>query len=145
MVRQLVFLVFAAVSWAVLPVNASEITVTDGQVRVPMPGRTVTAGYFTIHNHTASTVSLTAVQSDAFERAELHQHTHQDGVMRMEQVAQIEIPANSKVSLQPGGLHLMLFNPLQPLMAGESVTVTLSFSDGEAMTLSMPLTEMPRR
>ena len=142
MVRFIVLILIAVISFAA---NAAELIVTDGQVRVPMPGRTVTAGYFTIQNNTADPVSLTAARSTAFERAELHQHTHQDGVMRTEQVGQIEIAANASVSLQPGGLHLMLFNPLQPLLAGESVTVLLSFSNGQQLELSMPLTEMPRR
>ncbi|KKO48623.1 hypothetical protein VT06_11065 [Arsukibacterium sp. MJ3] len=139
------FVAGAIFSLSAVAAIASELTVTDGQVRVPMPGRTVTAAYFTLQNDTAAAVSLLAVQSSAFEKAELHQHTHQDGVMRMEQVAQIDIAANSSVTLQPGGLHLMLFNPVQPLLAGESVTVTLSFSNGEQLSLSMPLTEMPRR
>jgi copper(I)-binding protein len=143
--RLFLFVAGAIFSLSAAATIASELTVTDGQVRVPMPGRTVTAGYFTLQNNTAAAVSLLAVQSPAFEKAELHQHTHQDGVMRMEQVAQIDIAANSVVTLQPGGLHLMLFNPMQPLLVGESVTVTLSFSNGEQLSLSMPLTEMPRR
>ncbi|WP_372626401.1 copper chaperone PCu(A)C [Arsukibacterium sp.] len=128
-----------------LAANGAELVVADGQVRVPMPGRTVTAGYFTIQNNSADTVNLTAVKSSAFERAELHQHSHQDGVMRMEQVTHIAIEANTSVTLQPGGLHLMLFDPLQPLIVGESVNVSLSFSNGQQLELSMPLTEMPRR
>ena len=65
--------------------------------------------------------------------------------MRMEQVTHIAIEANTSVTLQPGGLHLMLFDPLQPLLVGESVNVSLSFSNGQQLELSMPLTEMPRR
>lgn len=145
MVRLFVFLLAAISSLAATAVIAATLTVTDGQVRVPMPGRTVTAAYFTLHNNTANPVSLIAAESAAFEKAELHQHTHQDGVMRMEQVTQIEVGANASVSLQPGGLHLMLFNPLQPLLVGESVPVFLIFSNGQQLELSMPLTEMPRR
>lgn len=143
--RLAILLMTAVFVLASMPAIATELTVTNGQVRVPMPGRTVTAGYFTINNTSISPVKLMSVESAAFERAELHQHTHQDGVMRMEQVAYIDIAAEASVSLQPGGLHLMLFNPLQPLLAGESVTVTLNFSNGQQVELSMPLTEMPRR
>ncbi|MAD74261.1 MAG: hypothetical protein CML20_05595 [Rheinheimera sp.] len=140
---RLIFLMAIAVIG--LAANGAELIVADGQVRVPMPGRTVTAGYFTIQNNTAETVSLTAVKSSAFERAELHQHSHQDGVMRMEQIPHIAIEANTSVTLQPGGLHLMLFDPLQPLLVGESVNLSLTFSNGQQLELSMPLTEMPRR
>lgn len=143
--RLAIFLFTAIFALAGLPATATELTVTEGQVRVPMPGRTVTAGYFTVHNNSSAAVKLMSAESAAFERAELHQHTHQDGVMRMEHVAHIDIAANSSVSLQPGGLHLMLFNPQQPLLTGESVTVVLHFSNGKQLELSMPLTEMPRR
>ncbi|MBV2130719.1 copper chaperone PCu(A)C [Arsukibacterium indicum] len=145
MIRLTAFIFIAAFALSGTPVNASEITVTEGQVRVPMPGRTVTAGYFTINNNTSEAIKLLSADSAAFERAELHQHTHQDGVMRMEHVSHIDIAANGSVSLQPGGLHLMLFNPVQPLLAGESVMVVLRFSNGQQLELSMPLTEMPRR
>lgn len=142
MVKLILLVTAAIIGFAA---NGTELIVADGQVRVPMPGRTVTAGYFTIQNNTADTVNLTAVKSSAFERAELHQHSHQDGVMRMEQVTHIAIAGNSSVTLQPGGLHLMLFSPLKPLLAGESVNISLSFSNGQQLELSMPLTEMPRR
>ncbi|HAW92802.1 MULTISPECIES: copper chaperone PCu(A)C [unclassified Arsukibacterium] len=142
MVKFILLVVVTVIGFAA---NSTELIVTDGQVRVPMPGRTVTAGYFTIQNNTTESVRLTAVKSSAFERAELHQHSHQDGVMRMEQVTHIAIDANTSVTLQPGGLHLMLFDPVQPLLAGESVMVSLSFSNGQQLDLSMPLTEMPRR
>ena len=63
MVRFIVLILIAVISFAA---NAAELIVTDGQVRVPMPGRTVTAGYFTIQNNTADPVSLTAARSTAF-------------------------------------------------------------------------------
>jgi periplasmic copper chaperone A len=129
----------------VAAVGSTEVTVTDGQVRVPMPGRTVTTGYFVIHNHSATPISLVKVETSSFERAELHQHSNQDGAMRMEKVAQIAIAANGSVTLQPGGLHLVLFNPVRSFLAGESVNISLGFSNGEELALSMPLTEMPRR
>ncbi len=145
MIRILFFLLVSHVGLLATPAWASALTVADGQVRVPMPGRTVTAGYFTVHNDSADEVSLLSAHSGAFERAELHQHTHHDGVMRMVQVEHVAIAAKSSVTMQPGGLHLMLFNPVQPLLAGESVAVTLQFSNGEQLEISMPLTEMPRR
>ena len=145
MIRLAVFLFTAIFAVTSSPATATGLTVTDSQVRLPMPGRTVTAGYFTIQNNSSAAVQLLSVTTPAFERAELHQHSHQDGVMRMEQVAEIDIAAKSSVSLQPGGLHLMLFNPVQELQAGESITVILHFSHGRQLELSMPLTEMPRR
>ncbi|MCH8536243.1 MAG: copper chaperone PCu(A)C [Alkalimonas sp.] len=128
-----------------MAVFPATISAEDVMVRVPMPGRTVTAGYLTLKNPTDQPQQLTAVASDAFERVELHTHTHVDGMMRMHEVDQIEIPAHGEVALQPGGLHLMLFNPLIELVADQSLDLTLHFADGHSMLVQAQLSMPPRR
>jgi len=59
------------------------------------------------------------------------------GMMRMQEVDAIAVPAGAMVELKPGGLHLMLVDLAKPLMAGETFTVTLSFASGE--TLPVPV------
>jgi periplasmic copper chaperone A len=124
---------------------ASPFVVTSGQVRQPLPGRTVTVGYFTLQNNSQQEVSLISVTSAAFKRVELHQHSHNDGMMRMEQVTQISISAGESIELAPGGLHLMLFEPLVALEIGQMVTVLLHFTDGQALTVTLPVVAMPKR
>ncbi|MCX8135061.1 MAG: copper chaperone PCu(A)C, partial [Roseococcus sp.] len=41
------------------------------------------------------------------------------------------------VSLQPGGLHLMLIGLTQPLVAGQSVPVTLRFERAGEVTIQL--------
>ena len=117
----------------------------NGYVRQPMPGRTVTAGYFTLHNHSTQPTLLTAASSSMFARAELHQHSHKDGMMRMEQVEEIAIAGGGSVELAPGGLHLMLFEPSKTLEIGQTVPVLLHFADGQQLTLALPVVAMPKR
>lgn len=124
---------------------AENISIEDSQIRQPMPGRTVTAGYLTLHNHTAVEQQLVAVSSAAFARIELHQHSHRDGMMRMEQVDAITIAANASVSLAPGGLHLMLFEPVAALQPGQTVGLTLVFANGEQLAIEAPVVAMPKR
>ena len=124
---------------------AENISIEDSQIRQPMPGRTVTAGYLTLHNHTAVEQQLVAVSSAAFARIELHQHSHRDGMMRMEQVEQIVIASGDSVKLAPGGLHLMLFEPATELEIGQTVAVLLHFADGQQLTLALPVVAMPKR
>lgn len=124
---------------------ATPLVVEAGQVRQPLPGRTVTAGYFTLHNYSQMDVSLIAVNSSAFKRVELHQHSHKDGMMRMEQVEEISIAAGGSIELAPGGLHLMLFEPLVSLEIGQTVTVLLHFTDGQQLTVALPVVAMPKR
>ena len=121
------------------------LSVDHGQVRQPMPGRTVTAGYFSLHNGTAEAVQLVGASSPLFARVELHQHSHKDGMMRMEQVGRIDIAAQSSVTLEPGGLHLMLFEPAADLSIGQSVPVLLHFANGQQLEALLPVVAMPKR
>jgi len=121
------------------------VTLDDGQIRLPMPGRSVSAGYFTLSNNAEQQMVLTAVSSDAFKRIELHQHSHKDGMMRMEQIEKIDIPAGESVELAPGGLHLMLFEPTKTLQVGQSVELILHFADGQQLPASLPVVAMPKR
>lgn len=121
------------------------VTLDGGQIRLPMPGRSVSAGYFTLSNSSAQQMELTAVSSDAFKRIELHQHSHVDGMMRMEQIDSITIQAGKSVELAPGGLHLMLFEPVADLQAGQQVNLTLHFADGQQLLTSLPVVAMPKR
>lgn len=124
---------------------ATELQLTQGEVRVPMPGRSVTAGYFTLVNNTTAAVDLVKASSPAFARVELHQHIKQDDVMRMVEVESISVDPGATLVFQPGGLHLMLFEPQVALTVGDSVSVTLHFADNTAKELQLPLTATPRR
>jgi periplasmic copper chaperone A len=53
-----------------------------------------------------------------------------DGSMSMRQVERIELPAGQPVELRPGGLHVMLLDLPEPLVDGESFTLTLSLASG---------------
>ena len=129
----------------VLADSTATLSAENGYIRQPMPGRTVTAGYFTLINTGAADVSLVSASTDAFARAELHQHSHKDGMMRMEQVEYIDIPAGASVELAPGGLHLMLFEPASALSIGQMIPVQLHFSNGQQLSLSLPVQAMPKR
>lgn len=139
-------LILLAVLSVISPkVLASSLQFKQGEVRVPMPGRSVTAGYFILENQSASEVELLKASSPAFARVELHQHIKQDDVMRMVEVASISIEPGATLVFQPGGLHLMLFEPQTALNVGETVSVTLYFADESTLVLELPLTAMPRR
>ncbi len=70
---------------------------------------------------------------------EFHQHTHEDGLMRMKKIDSIPIMYNTKVSLSPGGLHIMLLDLKQPLIEGENFPLTLFFKKSGDITISVPI------
>jgi copper(I)-binding protein len=70
---------------------------------------------------------------------ELHTHINDKGVMRMRKINQIDLPNQQLVSLQPGGLHVMLLGLNRDLKPGEEIEVTLGFSDGSEKNLRVPV------
>lgn len=112
-----------------LPVLAA-VQVIDPYVRVLPPGSPNTAAFMQLTNAGTNELALVAVETEIAARAELHTHQLVDGVAQMRQVAEIALPAGQMVSLQPGGLHIMLLDLKAPLKADEPVALTLIFSDG---------------
>jgi hypothetical protein len=122
---------------------AKAVEVENATVRLPLPGKTLSAGYFSIRNTGGQDIALLGVSSGQFGLIELHQHTMKDGMMQMVGVETIKVPAGQTVHLQPGGLHLMLFRPVKPLALGEQVVLTLQWSDGSRQQVSATVTKIP--
>jgi hypothetical protein len=104
------------------------ISVEDAWVREAPPGVQILAGYMTIHNHASEADALIGVSSDCCKKIEMHESVMQGGAMTMQQHEQVALPAASRTICAAGGLHLMLFNPVKPLRAGEQVVMQLKFA-----------------
>lgn len=114
------------------------LTVVEPWIRATPPGSTVAAGYMRLRNEGRSQQVLVGARSPEASRMELHTMREEDGMMRMRQVDSIVIEGRSTVALEPGGLHLMLFD-IETAEAGRRVPVTLSFEDGWEVELSVPV------
>jgi len=71
--------------------------------------------------------------------AEIHQHTMDNGVMKMRQVDAVPLPAGQAVVLSPGGYHIMLVDLKAPLVAGQSFPLTLSFEKAGTVETSVAI------
>ncbi len=118
------------------------VTASDGYVRASIPGTTISSAYLTLTNSSENRVTLVQVSSKISPRIELHQHSMKDGMMRMRQVEQIEIDANSRVILQPHGLHLMIFDLNALLLPDTVVDITLHFSNGQKIIIQLPVRKL---
>ncbi|WP_404418602.1 copper chaperone PCu(A)C [Marinospirillum sp.] len=118
---------------------AQELQVQDPYVRAVPPGSPVSAAFMELHNQGSEQRALVAASSPVSEVVELHTHTKVDGVMQMRRVESIEVPAEGKTLLEPGGLHLMLINLKETLTPGSQVEVTLTLDDGSQIELSVPV------
>ena len=118
-------------------INAADTTVVirDAWIREAPPNAQVLAGYAQIENTTDKADAIVTVSSTAFEKAEIHRSEVKDGVARMAQAKRLDLPPGQIVKLEPGGTHVMLFNPKSPLRAGQHVTLSFTLSSGKTLSV----------
>jgi hypothetical protein len=102
---------------------AAQVTVSSPWVRATVPVQKSSGAFMVLR--AARDSRLVEVSSPVAERVELHKSSMDDGMMKMEQVDAIELPAGKDVPLASGGYHLMLFGLKRQLKEGETVPLTL--------------------
>ena len=139
MIRTLVAML-AFVAAASIALGAEPVVVRDAWVRATVPGQSVAGAYMDLTS--AQPAALVAAATAAAQKAELHTMAMDNGVMKMRPVAKIDLPARQTVTLEPGGLHVMLIGVKRELKAGERVPLTLTVQDakGARSTLKVEAT-----
>lgn len=119
------------------------VSIQDAMAR-PAPVAGGTGGAFmTIVNRSTLPDRLLAASSPAAAAVELHETVDDGGVMRMVPHPEgWEIAARGRLELKPGGKHLMLIGLKEPLEAGQTVVITLTFQNAGAVTVQVPVKAM---
>ncbi|MTD97762.1 copper chaperone PCu(A)C [Corynebacterium guaraldiae] len=111
----------------------SGVTFEDAVVRAMEKDSDMTAIFGTLHNHTDKDINVVGFTSSVkAEHYEIHEVV--DGVMQ-EKEGGFDLPAGESVELAPGSFHFMLMGVTEPVMAGETATLTLELSDGSTVDL----------
>jgi copper(I)-binding protein len=117
-------------------VNAADtIEIKNPWVNQTPPSTMSNAGYMEISNNSGDPVILKSVTSPQFGMTHIHQTKMEDGLMKMTPVHGLEIPANGTVTLEPGGLHIMMMNRTGGLNEGDEVEMHMVFSDGQEISV----------
>lgn len=119
------FLLYAGLGFA------KGMSVDNPYVREVPPGQMTSATFLTIKNDTDKDIALIKANSDVAKHVELHEHVHENGMMKMRQVPKIMIPAKGETVLKPGGYHIMLIGLNRKIKAGDIVDLTLEFDNGD--------------
>jgi len=139
--------------------SAEGLSIEDPRARSTAPTAERGAVYFDLVNSSDEDRSVVSasVGGDVAGVVELHEtiaaEGHGDGdmddgeggmdsmdgmaAMQMREVAQIDAVAGETVALEPGGLHVMLFELAGPLEAGATFELTLAFDDGSEETVNV--------
>lgn len=116
---------------------AAELDVKGGWVRLVPPVSDSTAAYLTLANPGNKAVRIVGVSADVAGSAMLHGMSMEGGRMKMFGMKSLDVPAHGKVSLTPGGSHVMLMDLAHPLADGDAVNLTFRFADGSKQTIRL--------
>jgi copper(I)-binding protein len=125
---------------AAMPVWAGqgkEMSIDGAFARATIGQGRIGAVFLMIHNPGSAADRLIGAASSVAERAELHTHKHENGVMKMRPVDAIAVPANGMAALKPGGDHVMLMGLSAPLKEGDRFELVLKFEKAGAIPVML--------
>jgi protein SCO1 len=120
------------------------VTVTNAWAGESNPAWKIAAAYLELVNGTSEPVAVTGVSSPAARVVEMHETaTSADGVMSMKQVERIVVEPHQRVTLRPGGAHLMLIDLARDLRAGDTIELNLTFHDRSTRRVTARVQQPP--
>ena len=106
-----------------------EVTAREAWVRGTVPAQKSTGAFMTLTS--SEDAKLVGVATPAAKRIEIHTSSMQSGVVQMQALEAIDLPAGKPVQLRPGGHHLMLLGLTGALREGERVPLVLTIEGRE--------------
>lgn len=126
--------------------SAKDYPLGDITVRAPWsqalpPSAPTLATYFVISNQGMYADRLLSVDTPIADAAELHQHLHQDGMMKMQQIDSLAIDPAQDVKFAPMAYHVMLvgLHDDAPRSEGEHFPLTLHFEKAGDLTVDVEI------
>ncbi|MFV3282506.1 copper chaperone PCu(A)C [Pseudomonas sp. NY15356] len=131
--------------------NAHEYTVGNLHIAHPWslalpPNAPNVAAYFVVHNNGQQDDRLLSVDSPITDDAQLHEHARTaDGLMKMQQVPSVPVPAGKDLIFAPSAYHVMLMQPKDRslLSDGKRFPLTLHFEKAGDVTVEVAVQQQP--
>jgi periplasmic copper chaperone A len=116
------------------------LRVNQAVVKLSPVEKNPSAMYFTLYGGPAD-VELVSVSSRSAIRADLHESKvdPKSGMMSMEKIDRLKVPAGSKILFKQGGKHLMLSGINMPARRLERIDVEFVFSNGDRILVETPI------
>jgi periplasmic copper chaperone A len=124
-------------------VKAGNLELIHPHIRASMGQSPTTAGYLTILNHGKTADRLVSVSCRCAASVSVHEMKMTGSMASMKMVPSVEIPAGGKVTLAPGGLHLMVMGLKAPIKAGDRVEMVLTFKGAGAVNTPFEAIDRP--
>ena len=124
-------------------VKAGHLELIHPHIRASMGQSPTTAGYLTILNHGKTADRLVSASCTCAASVSIHEMKMTGSVASMKAVPSVEIPAGGKVTLAPGGMHLMVMGLKAPIKAGDMVEMVLTFDKAGAVKTPFEAADRP--
>ena len=107
------------------------LIISDAWVRATPPGKMMTAGYASVENQSKQAITIIGGSTEVAGHASLHETRIERDRSTMRPLAQLSIKAGERVSLEPGGLHIMQMKLSEPLSYGQSIDICLELENND--------------
>lgn len=121
------------------------VVVLEPWVREAPPGARVLGAYMTLQNPGERADRLLEVKSASADSVEIHRMVIKNGMMEMEAIPFLTVPAQGEVKLRPGGTHLMIYGMKRELKEGDRLSLELTFEQAGTRTIDFPVRKYMRK
>jgi copper(I)-binding protein len=119
-----------------------KISVEDTWARPVLAAGGNGAVFFRLVNTGNEADQLVGGESPVAGAVEVHKTTMDEGVMQMEHIPGLEVPAKREVLLEPGGYHVMLIGVNTSLALGDTLPITLRFEKSGEIQMEVQVREI---
>jgi copper(I)-binding protein len=117
--------------------QVNKVQVNNAWMRLLPPTSKMTAAYMSLKSDLDD--RLVGVSSEVANVVEIHQSKMEDGVMSMQEVSCLELPAGQIVELKPQSYHLMVMGLKTALKAGDVHRFVLEFEQAGSLEIAVPV------
>ena len=130
----------ASPAFAADSVQQGPLTLSGAFTRATLPNAPVGGGFVSIENTGDQADRLVSASSPVAKEVQIHEMAMDGDVMRMRRLSDgLELPAGETTVLKPGSYHLMMMGLNQPLVEGQTVSLTLTFEHAGSVDLDVPV------
>lgn len=136
-IKTSVWVLLFSVSAFTASVSASDLRIDNAEIRLPLPGQTTAVVYLALVNSSPQDLTVSDVRVEGAGAAQLHQHIHRDGMMRMRHLESISVAAGETLTFESGSYHIMAFRMAArdgKKSQNATYAVTLIMSDGQKVS-----------
>ncbi|WP_127524496.1 copper chaperone PCu(A)C [Mesorhizobium sp. Z1-4] len=133
--RKLIATVVVALAVASPALAEESVRIFDAWARASVLASRPGAAYVTVESATED--QLLGVATPVAGQVMIHAVEKDGDISRMKHIETLELPAGERITLAPGGMHLMLMGLQDKLSEGTTFPMTLSFENAGEITVEV--------